>query len=88
LRICFRILGLQYPFRHTLLLSIMSHYSIVSMCSTQLQTTKANKKNQETKSNEAPANQAPIPLTKQKKRKVFTYAFAFINLETHIVRWG
>ena len=55
-----------------------------TICSTQIQTTKTKKKGDTAKSNEEPANQAPIPLTKQEKRKVFTYAFAFMDLETHM----
>jgi transposase len=36
------------------------------------------------KSNESPANQAPQHQTKEKKRKVFTFAFAMMDLQTHM----
>jgi transposase len=36
------------------------------------------------KSNESPANQAPQHQTKEEKRKVFTFAFAMMDLQTHM----
>jgi transposase len=36
------------------------------------------------KSNEAPAKAAPKPVTKEEKKKLFTYAFALMDLKTHM----
>jgi transposase len=36
------------------------------------------------KSNEAPAKAAPKPVTKEEKKKLFTYAFALMDLKSHM----
>ena len=42
------------------------------------------KKGDAAKSNEAPAKAAPKPVTKEEKKKLFTYAFALMDLKTHL----